>query len=195
MKKIIHFSIAAVDFCHQLILVALQEIGFVSFQDLLNQILFLKYKVMAAYVAVFSLSTGVMLATLVDFRNFVQVWVYNPDIIFYTVLTTTVSAWVTGVIKAIVYKKENFDLVKGFSIVPMLLSQAWALTTAFHFSSNEPLMAWMAPSIAIFLFTFNFLKSCYNISLLGWFPPEFVEFLQEKFKMSNKTKPTEDESE
>jgi hypothetical protein len=194
MKKVIAFASKVLDIIHQLIVVGLQEIGFVSFTDLFNQILFLKHKVMTAYVAVFSLGSGVLLTTLIDFRQFVQVWIYNPDIIFYTVLTTTVSAYVTGVLKAKYYKKEEFDLIKGLSIVPMLLSQAWALITAFHFSSNEPVMAWMAPSIAIFLFSANFLKSCYNLSLLGFFPPEFVEFLQEKFKMSNKTKSQEDES-
>lgn len=193
ISKIRHFLSRVSTFFHTLLIVGLQELGLVSVQDFLNQILFLKYKFMALHIALFSIGTGILVS--VPFREFFNTWIYAPDMIFYMCMSTTISEWLTGVVKATKYDKEKFDLVKGVSILPKLISQAWALTTAFHFGTNEPLMAWFPPAVAIFLFTFNFLKTAYHLSKMGYFPDEFVEFLQDKFKMTNKTKPVAQDEE
>jgi hypothetical protein len=172
------------NFVSKMMLVAIAEMGFHSFEDIGNQIFFLKYKFLARSIAMGSVLLGVLFS--VEFNDFVELYVYAPKAIFYTCISVTFSEWVTGVMKATMKDGEKFDLVKGASIVPKLISQSWALTTSFHFGSNEPIMSWLPIAIAIFLFSYNFLKSCYQITQLqrGWLPDGFAEFLQEKFKLN-----------
>lgn len=184
MQKTVVWLQKGLRFLHEMILAGLEQIGLSSVEDFFNQVFFMKYKFMAIYVLVFSLGSGAILSG--TFTAWIETWVYAPALTFFMCLSVTVSEWITGIVKAIYVNEEKFDLTKGASIVPKLISQGWALTTAFHFGSSEPLMAWLSTSIAIFLFSFNFLKTLYQVSLLGFLPNELVVFLQDKFKLQNK---------
>lgn len=183
MDKLLNYGKIALDFLHRGLIITLREIGLTSIDDFMNQILFLKYKVMAGSVLIISLLSSFVIED--DFTLWMETYVYAPKLIFLMCISGTFSEYFTGFLKAKKVDGEKFNLTKGMSILPKVLSQAWALTTAFHFGGNEPLMAWLPSAVAIFLFTFNYLKTAYHLALMGWLPDEFVKFLQEKFSMNH----------
>jgi hypothetical protein len=189
--KVLTWIMAAIDscweFCKLMVLVALNELGMTSFREVLDQIFFLKYKFLAAHLSGFSFISGLLISSPVMI-DWVSIYVFSPKIILFVCLSTTVAEWLSGIIKAVFHDHERFDLTKGASIIPKFLSQLWALSTSFHFGSNEPIMAWLPATVAIFLFSYNFIKASYNLSHFGWLPDGFTEFLQKQFKLHSPAK-------
>lgn len=168
--------------------VFVQELGGNTIREFFDQVFFLKYKFLAGSVAVLSISTGAAIAD--PFGDWVEAYIYAPKLTIYMCLLATVSEWVTGIAKAKFIDKEEFDLIKGASIVPKVIAVIWALSTTFHYGQAEDMM-WIPSSVSLFLFGMNFLKAAYHLSKLKILPEGFVEFMEDKFKMSrpNENKP------
>lgn len=169
--------------------VFVRELGGISIRDFFDQVFFLKYKFFA--FSMFLFSVGVGAAVEDPFGEWVESYVYAPKLTLYCCIATTISEWLSGILKAMIVDQERFDLVKGISIVPKLAALIWAVSTSFHFGVSEELF-WLPSSVSFFFFGFNSLKTGYHLAKLKVVPEQFVEFMEDKF---NLTKPKSYEEE